>query len=68
MTNDLAWGVEPEELFCSGTVLYNGQPVGIIVAETFEVAHLAATLVDIQYDKNSNSNPFKYHLFRKCLP
>lgn len=38
-----------EELFCSGKVIWNGQPAGIIVAEDATLANYAASLVEIQY-------------------
>ncbi|CRL08602.1 CLUMA_CG021290, isoform A [Clunio marinus] len=43
----------PEEIFCSSDVKFNGQPVGIILAETHELANHAAELVDITYDSSS---------------
>lgn len=41
-----------EELFCSGIVLYNSQPVGVIVAKSQETAELAAEMVEITYKKS----------------
>ncbi|XP_068085795.1 uncharacterized protein [Anabrus simplex] len=38
-----------EELFCSGKILYAGQPVGIIVAESQTVANRAANAVLLEY-------------------
>lgn len=38
-----------EELFCSGTVLYNSQPIGIVVAKTQEIAERAVKLVEVTY-------------------
>lgn len=40
----------PEEIFCSSEVKFHGQPVGIIVAESTELAIKAADLVDITYE------------------
>uniref|UniRef100_A0A182MD19 FAD-binding PCMH-type domain-containing protein n=1 Tax=Anopheles culicifacies TaxID=139723 RepID=A0A182MD19_9DIPT len=48
---------EVEEVFCSGEVLYHGQPVGVIVAETFNQANYAATLVNILYERVSHPQP-----------
>ncbi|KAL9703064.1 hypothetical protein quinque_006582 [Culex quinquefasciatus] len=45
---------EVEEIFCSGEVLFHGQAVGIILAETFELAQKAAKLVRISYEKVSD--------------
>ncbi|XP_067671007.1 uncharacterized protein [Haliotis asinina] len=39
----------PEELFCSGKVLFAGQPVGLILAETQAAADEAVKKVDITY-------------------
>lgn len=44
-----------EEVLCSEKLLYHGQPVGIIVADTFELAYQAAELVKIDYE-NSGKN------------
>ncbi|XP_053676315.1 uncharacterized protein LOC128726526 [Anopheles nili] len=46
---------EVEEVFCSGEVLYHGQPVGVIVAETMNQANYAATLVNILYERMSQN-------------
>ncbi|XP_039453634.1 uncharacterized protein LOC120432483 [Culex pipiens pallens] len=44
---------EVEEIFCSGEVGYHGQPVGMVLAESFELANRAAALVDICYERTS---------------
>jgi xanthine dehydrogenase molybdopterin-binding subunit B len=45
---------EPEVIFCDSRVLYFNQPVGIIVAKTFELAYSAAKYVLITYEKMGN--------------
>nr|XP_029717268.1 xanthine dehydrogenase 1-like [Aedes albopictus] len=44
---------EVEEVLCSGRVLYYGQPVGIVVAETHAIANRATKLVEVTYEKVS---------------
>ncbi|XP_063625275.1 xanthine dehydrogenase/oxidase-like [Cydia splendana] len=38
-----------EELFCSGSVKYNGHVIGVVVAETRSIAEYAAKLVHVTY-------------------
>lgn len=40
---------EEEEIFCSSEVKFHGQPVGVIIAASTELANSAAELVDIKY-------------------
>lgn len=43
--------VEDEELFVDGRVKYHGQPAGVIVATSFNLALKAASVVQIYYAK-----------------
>lgn len=45
----------PEEIFLTQgkPVLYHGQPVGIILADTFELANRAASMVNVKYEMSS---------------
>ncbi|XP_059612857.1 uncharacterized protein LOC132259308 [Phlebotomus argentipes] len=42
---------ELEEIFASDLVAFHGQPIGMIVADTFPLAHSAAQLVKVMYEK-----------------
>jgi xanthine dehydrogenase/oxidase len=46
-----------EQLFRSATVTAAGQPVGLIVAETAEIARKAAALCKILYDAEASESP-----------
>uniref|UniRef100_A0A1Y9HAI9 Uncharacterized protein n=1 Tax=Anopheles farauti TaxID=69004 RepID=A0A1Y9HAI9_9DIPT len=45
---------DAEEIFCTGRVLFHGQPVGVIVAERFDQAVRAAKQVKIIYERVSD--------------
>ena len=51
---------EVEEIFCSGNVLYHGQPVGIVVANTLNLANKASKEVSITYESASNDSYSSY--------
>jgi xanthine dehydrogenase/oxidase len=46
---------EIDEIFCSGETAHYGQPVGLIVADTFALASYAATKVKVTYKQSGNS-------------
>ncbi|KYN05924.1 PREDICTED: xanthine dehydrogenase/oxidase-like [Cyphomyrmex costatus] len=48
---------EDELLFAENDVLYAGQPVGVVVAETQNLANEAAKLVKIKYIESPNTKP-----------
>ncbi|XP_059612739.1 uncharacterized protein LOC132259203 [Phlebotomus argentipes] len=45
--------VGPEEVFCSGKVQYHSQPVGIILAESMNIALKAAKFIRIVYSRRA---------------
>lgn len=49
MSHDLGYA-EGEEILCSGEVLFHGQPLGIVVATSFELANRATELVEVCYE------------------
>ncbi|XP_039304286.1 xanthine dehydrogenase 1 isoform X2 [Solenopsis invicta] len=49
--------INDEVLFAENDVLYAGQPVGVIAAETHNLAHEAAKLVEIKYTESLNRKP-----------
>lgn len=54
---DTAFMAEREELFVTGPVKFHGQPLGVIVANTLDLAHRAAGMVHVTYDKQSVRRP-----------
>ncbi|XP_052893269.1 xanthine dehydrogenase/oxidase-like isoform X2 [Anopheles moucheti] len=48
-------GPHDEEIFCSEKLIYHGQPVGLVVAETFNLANRASKLVKVQYEKTGSA-------------
>ncbi len=43
-------------------IKYSGQPIALVVAETFEVARYAATLVRVTYDQTHHETDLEAHL------
>lgn len=53
-----AWFMgEDEEILCSTKILYNGQPLAIVVADTTDIAVLAAKKVKVTYKNVSTAPP-----------
>uniref|UniRef100_A0A1B0DPG2 Aldehyde oxidase/xanthine dehydrogenase a/b hammerhead domain-containing protein n=1 Tax=Phlebotomus papatasi TaxID=29031 RepID=A0A1B0DPG2_PHLPP len=47
---------ETEEILASSEILYHAQPVGMIVAESFDIAQLAAKKVKVIYERSTNTD------------
>lgn len=48
-------GTETEQIFADTLILFHNQPVGVIVAETMELANHAANFIEITY-KHQGTN------------
>ncbi|MBC7417592.1 MAG: xanthine dehydrogenase family protein molybdopterin-binding subunit, partial [Pedobacter sp.] len=52
-------GGSPMKIFYTDQVFFNGQPVALVVANTFERATYAATLVKVAYEKTAFNTDFE---------
>lgn len=63
MPSKMMLALETEEILCSSNVKFNGQPAGIILAETHELANRAAEMVELIYEgKKPESSNETYNL------
>jgi xanthine dehydrogenase YagR molybdenum-binding subunit len=59
----------PFKPFAGDRILYSGQPVALVVAETFEAARYAASLVRVEYgDREPHETNLLRHLHRGHAP
>lgn len=49
-------------------ILFSGQPVAVVLAETFEAARYAASLIEVTYDIEPHNTDFAASLNEKFLP
>lgn len=61
-------GGSPFKPFHSDGVLYSGQPVALVLAETFEAARHAASLVRVSYKEEAHQTSLLDNLFRSHNP
>ena len=59
---------DPFKALHDATIQFAGQPIALVVAETFEAARFAASLVAVTYDEDSHNIDFDVALGEKFLP
>lgn len=52
----------------NATIKFSGQPIALVVAETFEVARYAATLIEVEYDEETPVTDLEANLHRARKP
>ncbi len=58
----------PLRVFYDNKVYFNGQPIAVVVAGTFERARYAASLVNVQYDKKAPQTAFEENRSKAIVP
>jgi len=61
-------GGSPFKPFYSDGVLYSGQPVALVLAETFDAARYAASLVQVTYEEEAHQTDLLANLYRSHKP
>lgn len=61
-------GGQPLRAFYNNKIYFNGQPVAVVVADTFERATYAASLVKISYTKENHQTDFHSNTDKAVLP
>ena len=59
---------EPFKAFHDETIRFAAQPIAVVVAETFEAARFAASLVEVAYEAEPHNIDFEASLAEKFLP
>lgn len=66
--DELAIPGDPFKALHDDRVLFAGQPVALVIAETFEAARFAASLLDVTYEEEAHNIDFEASLAEKFLP
>lgn len=61
-------GGEPFRIFQNARIYFAGQPIAVVVADTYERALYAATLVKTEYDKEEHRTSVEANKDRAALP
>jgi xanthine dehydrogenase YagR molybdenum-binding subunit len=61
-------GVQPLRVFYDETIYFSGQPIAIVVADTYERALYAASLVKVQYEKAPHATSLKANTNKSKTP
>ncbi len=59
---------QPHRPFYNDRIYFNGQPVAMVVADTFERATYAASLVKLEFTRETHATDLRKHLDRAVLP
>jgi xanthine dehydrogenase YagR molybdenum-binding subunit len=59
---------QPHRPFYNDRIYFNGQPVAMVVADTFERATYASALVKLEYTRETHATDLRKHLDRAVLP
>ncbi|TNC66630.1 xanthine dehydrogenase family protein molybdopterin-binding subunit [Rubellimicrobium roseum] len=66
--DELAIPGDPFRALGDDRIQFSGQPVALVLAETFEAARFAASLVDVSYEEEPHNVDFDLSLAEKTLP
>ncbi|MET1114652.1 MAG: xanthine dehydrogenase family protein molybdopterin-binding subunit, partial [Comamonas sp.] len=64
----IAPGGKPFKPLLDDQIHYSGQPVAVVVAETFEAARAGAALVEVEYNEEPHDSGLLSHLARRREP
>ncbi len=67
-TSDKRVAGQAYRVFYDDMVYYNGQPVALAIADTFERATYAASLIKVQYEKHAPQTNMKKNLAKAQVP
>lgn len=59
---------QPHRIFYDNKIYFNGQPIALVIADTFENATYAASLVKAKYDKQAFSTDFDKDIVKAVPP
>ena len=66
--DDIAPPGSPLRPLCDEEIRFDGQPVAVVVAETFEAARYAASLVEVEYKRDEHNTRLEVALAEKFMP
>jgi len=66
--DDVAPPGSPLRPLCDAEIRYDGEPVALVVAESFEAARYAASLIEIAYAQDTHNTRYDVALAEKFVP